>query len=356
MTPLASSLIYVALGVVLAVCAAARLERFKVLLAVLVLAPVVIPAFIDRVPRNLAQSGIYVVLLGVELVFAHRRYAFTSSENLRNAALVAFKRCAFIALKIFIFTAIAQWDSPVWGLDVNNAPFWAQALVALLAIDLYQYLCHRAQHRFEPWWNLHKLHHAPTELTVLVTSRSHVLDTMLRQVFGPGLLVYALGLSADAVLYGYVFPSVFLDALAHANIDFPGRRFRWLTYVVNTPNVHALHHTPTDDRVNYGMALAIWDRLFGTFKLPEQRPTQFGLADPSYARLGLLAQHLESLGFPMLRKPEQPTALEHEERRDPSKHGHVDEQERGPAEALRLAAHDGQRAHALHREREEHHQ
>ena len=297
MSPLVSSLIYVALGVLLAVCAAARLERGKVLLAVLILVPVVIPALIDRVPRNLAQSGIYVVLIGVEAVFAHRRYAFTSGENLRNAALVAFKRCAFIALKVFVFTAIAGWDAVPWGLAVNGAPFWAQAIVALLAIDLFQYLCHRAQHRFEPWWNLHKLHHAPEELTVLVTSRSHVLDTMLRQVVGPGLLVYALGLSADAVLYGYVFPVVFLDAFAHANVDFPGPRFRWLTYVINTPNVHALHHTPDRDRVNYGMALAIWDRLFGTFELPAQRPTRFGLADPSYARLGLLAQHLDSLGL-----------------------------------------------------------
>jgi sterol desaturase/sphingolipid hydroxylase (fatty acid hydroxylase superfamily) len=298
MGALASSLIYMTLGIALAVCASARHRPPRWLLVALVLAPVLIPAFIDRVPRNLIQSGIFVALIALELGFAHRRYAFTGAENLRNAALVAFKRPAFLLLKIFIFTTIAQWDSPAWGLAVNGAPFWLQAVVALLAIDLYQYLCHRAQHRFEPWWNLHKLHHAPEELSVLVTSRSHVLDTMLRQIFGPGLLVYVLGLSADAVLYGYVFPSVFLDAFAHANVDFPGRRFRWLTYVINTPNLHALHHTPTDDRVNYGMALSIWDRLFGTFKQPEQRPVRFGLDDPSYARLGLLAQHLESLGLP----------------------------------------------------------
>src|SRR5262245_13979595 len=66
-------------------------------------------------------------------------------------------------------------------------------------------------------------------------------------------------------------------------------------------SMRSLHHTPTEDRVNYGMALAIWDRLFGTFKMPEQRPTRFGLVDSSYARRGLLAQHLDSLGVPVAR-------------------------------------------------------
>jgi sterol desaturase/sphingolipid hydroxylase (fatty acid hydroxylase superfamily) len=294
MTELASGMIYVVLGVTLALIGGTRLQRHKVLLGALILTPVIIPAFIDRVPRNLAQSGIYLLLLGTEWLLAHRRYAFTSRENLRNAALVSFKRCAFILLKIFVFTQIATWSPPVWGLHVNGAPFWLQAVVALLAVDLYQYACHRAQHRFELWWRLHKLHHAPEELTVLVTSRSHIVDTMLRQVFGPGLLVYALGLSAEAVIYGSVFPAVFLDALAHANIDFPRKRFRWLSYLFNLPNVHALHHTPTHDRVNFGMSLMIWDRLFGSFQMPDERPCQFGITDQRYAELGLLAQHLDA--------------------------------------------------------------
>jgi len=177
---------------------------------------------------------------------------------------------------------------------VNGAPLWLQAFVALLAVDLYQYLCRRGQHRFEVWWRLHKLHDAPEELTVLSTSRSHIADTMLRQVFGPGLLVYALGLSANAVIYGSLLPAVLLDALGHANIDFPRKRFRWLSYVFSLPNVHALHHTPTHDRVNFGMSLMIWDRFLGTFQMPDERPCQFGTSDRRFSELGILAQHLDA--------------------------------------------------------------
>jgi sterol desaturase/sphingolipid hydroxylase (fatty acid hydroxylase superfamily) len=294
---LASILLYVAMGTGLALCVGRgrRLPRHG--LAAFILTPVVLPAIIDRVPRNVAQSAIYILLLGAELLFAARSYSFVSDVNLRNAALVSFKRSAFIILKIFVFTSIAGWQAPAWGLASRGAPFLVQAVVALLVIDLYQYLCHRAQHRFDIWWRLHKVHHVPEELTVLATSRSHVLDTMLRQVFGPGLLVYALGLSAEAVLYGSVFPTVVLDALAHANVDFPGKRLRWLSYVFNLPNVHALHHTPTHDRVNYGMALSIWDHLFGTFELPSERPRHFGIVEQRFAELGLLAQHLDSLGL-----------------------------------------------------------
>jgi sterol desaturase/sphingolipid hydroxylase (fatty acid hydroxylase superfamily) len=292
-----SALIYVALGIALALASAGPLRGHKRLLSALILAPVIIPAFIDRVPRNWVQSAMYVVLLAIEALFGHQRHPFTSAENLRNAALVSFKRCAFLLLKVSIFAEIARWGSPRWGLGALEVPLGMQAIAAFLILDLYQYACHRAQHRFEGWWRLHKLHHAPTEMTVLVTSRSHLADTIARQIVGPGLLVYAMGLSADAVLYGSLFPSVVLDAFSHANLDFPGKRFRWLTYLVSLPNLHALHHTTAHDRSNYGMCLTIWDRLFGTFEMPEARPTSFGILERRYAELGLLEQHLDSLGL-----------------------------------------------------------
>ncbi|HSI06357.1 MAG TPA: sterol desaturase family protein, partial [Myxococcota bacterium] len=79
----------------------------------------------------------------------------------------------------------------------------------------------------------------------------------------------------------------------HSNIDFPRRRWRWLARVFTSPNCHAVHHTPDRDRMNYGVALMIWDRIFGTFELPEARPTVFGLHDRAWGRAGVLWQHLE---------------------------------------------------------------
>src|SRR5262249_31392913 len=124
------------------------------------------------------------------------------------------------------------------------------------------------------------------------SGRTHVVDFALK-LASISFVVYALGISPDAYTYGFLIPVLTIDALEHANIDFPGKSFRWLAYVFVTPNGHALHHTPTHDRVNYGLIFAVWDVMFRTFRLPQERPGVFGVKDRDWARNGLVWQHFE---------------------------------------------------------------
>jgi sterol desaturase/sphingolipid hydroxylase (fatty acid hydroxylase superfamily) len=146
-----SLFIYLILGFALAYCAENAGKAHKAARTALIWACVLVPALVDQSPRNLAQSGTYVLLLGLEMLAPHQDYTWTSSENLKNASLVAFKRMAFLLLKIYVFTAISHWSTCPWGLNRNGVPFWLQAVVGFLSMDLFQYLCHRGQHRFKFW-------------------------------------------------------------------------------------------------------------------------------------------------------------------------------------------------------------
>jgi hypothetical protein len=54
-----------------------------------------------------------------------------------------------------------------------------------------------------------------------------------------------------------------------------------LEYVLNTPSHHRVHHACNEKYLdkNFGGALIIWDRLFGTFQVEEEKPV-FGLTKP----------------------------------------------------------------------------
>jgi sterol desaturase/sphingolipid hydroxylase (fatty acid hydroxylase superfamily) len=56
---------------------------------------------------------------------------------------------------------------------------------------------------------------------------------------------------------------------------------RWFEYVFNTPSHHRVHHGSNPEYLdrNYGGILIVWDRLFGTFREEQHRPT-YGLTHP----------------------------------------------------------------------------
>jgi sterol desaturase/sphingolipid hydroxylase (fatty acid hydroxylase superfamily) len=262
-------------------------------LGALMVGNVLLPLFIDFTPRNLIQSVILSTVILIEVVFAYQKLSFTSSNNGVNVAYLSLKRTAFIIVSTFFISYIAKWPAPVWGMKSWAAPLWLQVIVTFFVMDFFLYWYHRGQHSFDFWWRFHKIHHAPTEMTTLVAGRMHLVEWMVKQCLGPGLLIYFIGATTDAYIYGYVLPVLIFDSLAHANLDFPTKKWAWLNHIFMLPNTHAIHHTYDLDRKNYGVMLMVWDKLFGTYSVPgDKRPEVFGIANDDTFTLGVWAQHL----------------------------------------------------------------
>ncbi len=73
----------------------------------------------------------------------------------------------------------------------------------------------------------------------------------------------------------------FFDAFEHANLRMNSRNpvFKAWNLLFNNPHFHSWHHT-RDGHIkdgNYGQALTIWDRMFGTDVTEDEPPERYGL-------------------------------------------------------------------------------
>jgi sterol desaturase/sphingolipid hydroxylase (fatty acid hydroxylase superfamily) len=110
------------------------------------------------------------------------------------------------------------------------------------------------------------MHHADLDFDVTTGLRFHPAEILLSMAIKL-VVVMALGAPAVAVL---VF-EVLLNATAmfnHANLRLPERLDRVLRLVLVTPDMHRVHHSvvPRETNSNFGFNLAVWDRLFGTYR------------------------------------------------------------------------------------------
>jgi sterol desaturase/sphingolipid hydroxylase (fatty acid hydroxylase superfamily) len=153
-----------------------------------------------------------------------------------------------------------------WGLFNHTGwPLWLEGLLAILILDFAIWLQHLITHRVPLLWRFHRVHHADRDMDVSTAMRFHPVEIAASMLLKIGL-VYLLGPAALAVL---VF-EVLLNGTSlfnHANLRLPPRLDSVLRRVLVTPDMHRVHHSTLrqeHDR-NFGFALSIWDRLFGTY-------------------------------------------------------------------------------------------
>jgi len=152
-------------------------------------------------------------------------------------------------------------------------PLWVSIPVALAAIDLGNYTAHWLLHRFDPLWELHKIHHSSRRLDWLATFRSHILEQILRRGVAPlGLIL--LGVPMPAVAAAVVIFNAWA-IFNHSNLA-PDLAFLEPLFI--TPRLHRLHHAPATTHRNLGTVFSVWDRLRGTLVVAELPPeTLFGV-------------------------------------------------------------------------------
>lgn len=155
-------------------------------------------------------------------------------------------------------------------------PGYVQALVLLVASDGLGYVVHRAFHTV-PWlWRIHAVHHASEHLDWLAATRVHPLNTMIST---PLRALPLLVLGFDPTVLAGVTPVLGLYALVlHSDLRWRGGPLR---HLVATPAFHRWHHAADvdGDGANFAGLLPVWDRLGGTFHLPEHDATRFGVTE-----------------------------------------------------------------------------
>lgn len=185
---------------------------------------------------------------------------------------------------------LTEWLAPGSRNALAGWGFWSMFAVLLVADDLLQYLWHRASHAW-PWlYRLHRAHHSGEYMSVRVVFRNN----LLYYAFMPSLWVSGalLHMGFAKAYYAYYIAKMAVVVGAHSSAPWDAPLMRvpllrpvmWvLVRVFSTPTTHAAHHGKYADdpathyKGNYGNFLFLWDVLFGTAKITDERPREYGL-------------------------------------------------------------------------------
>ena len=158
---------------------------------------------------------------------------------------------------------ISHWHIPF---NLYTLPLY------FLAAEFWHYIYHRMGHEVRVLWADHSIHHS---------SRDYEFFTSWRLT--PFTFAYKALTVMPLAMLGFA-PVAFL--LMSKGISFQTfihtqriGRLGWFDKVFCSPTNHALHHAcnPQYMDKNYGGMTVIWDRLLGTFMLPNEEPIKFGI-------------------------------------------------------------------------------
>ncbi len=163
---------------------------------------------------------------------------------------------------------VALWAVSPWRWDMSSPWSW---LALFVVEDFLYYWSHRASHRLRALWVSHVVHHNSSKLNLSTGMRNSWVGGYLDWVFF--LPLAALGFHPLSVAVVQAAATAW-DFLTHT--QYVGRN-RVLDLIFNSPSNHRVHHGASPECVdkNFGGALIVWDRLFGTYQA-ENAPVSFG--------------------------------------------------------------------------------
>jgi sterol desaturase/sphingolipid hydroxylase (fatty acid hydroxylase superfamily) len=230
------------------------------LTALLLLFFVILAALESRIPK------IKLSPTGLRLSYRTNIMLFVFNSTVLSLVPVPVSTLSLLAEHYFGPGLLSYFSNPVW-----------QAFLSFLLLDLLLYVWHKASHSFDVLWMLHKVHHNDPCLNASTAFRIHILELFIITALKAAYIV-TLGLDKATVLINEAIITSCV-MFHHTNIIFKGENL--LGRVLIVPYLHRVHHSiqRNEHDSNYGFALSLWDRLFGT--LTELEPAKIGIKENS---------------------------------------------------------------------------
>ena len=139
------------------------------------------------------------------------------------------------------------------------------------------------QHRLSHWrwfWQLHRFHHAATELNILTGFRNNPADSIVNVLLALSPLVL-LKVPDSGLFATFILANKVIASLQHSQLTWG---FGWFgRWVIASPRMHQIHHSIDEEHRdrNFGIC-PLWDQLFGTWYDGPNRPTAYGIPDGAH--------------------------------------------------------------------------
>lgn len=132
------------------------------------------------------------------------------------------------------------------------------------------YWWHRIRHMDGFWVLFHQVHHSPARIEAITSFYKHPIEILADSALAAAILYPLLGCSLEGALWFNFFAATG-EFFYHSNFKSPP----WLKYVIQTPELHSIHHQRDVHRYNFA-DLPVWDRLFGTYRDTDDFAPQCG--------------------------------------------------------------------------------
>ena len=229
---------------------------------------------IDIVPVLHMATVIVAPLLAMTVVrYTLERFwpAHLKRERLHGVSLAAWAALvlggvvATPALGGITTAAINAASGGLVALPTRGLGWWVGLAAYFLAMDLGEYLFHRAQHAIPLLWAMHSLHHSDRAFDSTTTARHFWLEPAIKTVT-IWLAVGMLFKTPPSVAAVYVAVS-YWHYVVHSNTRLDLGRWSW---VLNGPGYHRLHHSQAEAHfdINFASLFPIFDVLSGAYHRP----------------------------------------------------------------------------------------
>lgn len=182
---------------------------------------------------------------------------------------------AFLLLKSADWVQVNEFGIINW---LPEMPLWLYVILGVVLLDFFgAYLAHFVEHKVQPLWMVHLVHHTDHKVDTTTANRHHPLESMIRfafTLFG----VFVVG-TPIAIVMIYQSMSLIFTQFTHANIKMNKTVDKILSYFIISPDMHKIHHhnmLPYTDS-NYGNIFSIWDRIFGTYMYLDREKIVYGV-------------------------------------------------------------------------------
>ena len=216
---------------------------------------------------------LFVILVLVELylTFKLKSENYTQLDTFGSLTMGVGSMLVGIATKVIVYAAY----SFVYQYRLFSFEMTIPVIILLFLLDDFcYYWFHRLSHSSRFLWASHSIHHS---------SQKYNLSTALRQTWTGDLtgtflfwlVLPFIGFSAEWVM---TMKAISLIYQFWIHTEMIKKMPRWFELFFNTPSHHRVHHAVQAQYLdrNHAGVLIIWDKLFGTFVLENEKPV-YGL-------------------------------------------------------------------------------
>ena len=216
---------------------------------------------------------IFFLLIFIELIYGritHKQY-YKLSDAFSNISCGITEQLTGLFAKVFTVAAYHV----VWTFfELQEAWYWIA--ICFMGQDLLYYWAHRVSHEVNLFWTGHSVHHQSEEYNLSVALRQGAVQKVWTFYFYLPLAL--LGFKTEWFLLASAINLLYQFWIHTEAINkFP----TFIEFIFNTPSHHRVHHgrNPKYIDKNHGGTFIIWDRIFDTFQVEEERPV-YGVTTP----------------------------------------------------------------------------